>query len=104
MRQQYPALFRSLFQSDILLAELGIVAPDILRRSVDQYLTHGGEFLRVALFHSLKTELWLRGLSRSGAVESHAPVAHDARSGTKAVSPVLRNGAAVCAGQSPVFH
>ena len=64
MRAHYPALFYNLFRSPLLLAEMGIVDPGALRRSVDAYLGGGDRSLRVALFYTLQTELWLR--TRSG--------------------------------------
>ena len=64
MRAHYPALFEHLFRSPLLLAEMGVVDPEALRRSVDAYLGGGDRRLRVALFYTLQTELWLR--TRSG--------------------------------------
>jgi len=60
MRAHYPALFDALLGSELRLAELGVVEPAALRRAVDRFMSDGGEFERVALFHTLKTELWLR--------------------------------------------
>ncbi len=64
MRADYPALFRELFRSPLQLAELGIVDRAALERAVDQFMEQGGEFERVSLFHTLKTELWLRARNR----------------------------------------
>jgi hypothetical protein len=106
MRQHYPALFRSLFQSHILLGELGIIEPKLLRQSVDDFLSNGGDYLRVSLFHALKTELWLRARSRERAPEWQGEVgrAGATRAGTSEQLAVVRHGAAACAGQSPVFR
>ena len=61
MRAHYPALFDDLFRSELRLAAMGIVEPAVLRRAVhDSMEESGSEFDRVALFHTLKTELWLR--------------------------------------------
>jgi len=43
-----------------VLADLGIVNGDILRRSWDQYLRHGGGGAGLRLFITLQVELWLR--------------------------------------------
>ncbi|MCG8469492.1 MAG: asparagine synthase-related protein [Gemmatimonadetes bacterium] len=60
MKRCYPELFERLLGAPLLLAELGIVDADELRDAVSAYLRGGGDFLRVALFHTLQTELWLR--------------------------------------------
>ncbi|MHB1224488.1 MAG: asparagine synthetase B family protein [Gemmatimonadaceae bacterium] len=60
MRAHYPALFDALFRSELRLAELGVVEPAALRLAIDRFMSDGGEFERVALFHTIRTELWLR--------------------------------------------
>lgn len=108
MRRHYPTLFGDVFKSRLLLAELGIVEPEVLRRSVDDYLTRGGDFVRVALFHALKTEMWLR--AHLGDVRGSAPpagrlaAARPVPSVVDSVSTLPRHAAAVCAGQSPVLR
>ena len=65
MRQAYPGLIAQLFAEPLRLAELGVVDPAVLRSAADRYLAgDGGDFLRVNLFHTMKVELWLRGLER----------------------------------------
>jgi asparagine synthase (glutamine-hydrolysing) len=108
MRRHYPALFGEVFESPLLLAEFGIVEPQVLRQSVDDYLSRGGDYLRVALFHALKTEMWLR--AHLGAV----PGAESPAARPVAARPVPlvvrgaptppRHAVAVCAGQSPVLR
>ncbi len=60
MGKAFPGLFRDLFRSPLLLADLGIVDPVALEKSVESYLRHGGDDLRMDLYHTLQTELWLR--------------------------------------------
>lgn len=63
MQEAYPALIARLFAEPLRLAALGIVDPAALRSAADRYLAgDGGDFLRVNLFHTMKVELWLRGL------------------------------------------
>lgn len=72
MRACYPALFADLLRSPLQLAQLGIVDPALLERAVNQFMEHGGEFERVALFHTLKTELWLRARRDRAAAPAFA--------------------------------
>lgn len=72
MRAHYPALFDALLGSELRLAELGVVEPAALRRAVDRFMSDGGEFERVALFHTLKTELWLRARSSTAVPPARA--------------------------------
>jgi len=107
MRRHYPTLFGDVFKSRLLLAELGVVEPRVLRQSVDDYLTRGGDFLRVALFHALKTELWLRAHLKVEPGTGTPGTQADSRPAPLVVSgaPTLpRHAAAVCAGQSPVMR
>ncbi len=60
MRESYPRLFAELLATPLRLAELGIVQPGQLKDSLSSYLVEGGEFRRIALFHALQAELWLR--------------------------------------------
>lgn len=64
MLEIYPAVFDELFRSPLLLAELGILDPGALRRSVSAFLDRGRGGSRVSLFHTLQTELWLRARLR----------------------------------------
>lgn len=64
MRKSYPALFEELFREPLVLAELGIIEPAVLRNSLRTYLDEGGEFRRVGLFHTIQVEWWLRSRLR----------------------------------------
>jgi asparagine synthase (glutamine-hydrolysing) len=82
MREAYPDLLARLFEEPVRLAELGIVDPAALRAAADRYLAgEGNDFLRVNLFHTMKTEFWLRGLDRQP--ETREPGASTATSATK---------------------
>ncbi len=62
MKEAYPALIARLFAEPLRLADLGLVDPAELREATDSFI--GGwcdEFVRVNLFHTMKTEFWLRG-------------------------------------------
>jgi len=108
MRRHYPTLFAKVFESRLLLAELGVVEPRVLRQSVDEYLSRGGDFLRVALFHALKTELWLRAhlnvVHGAGTAAEKQADLRPAPSVAGGASTLPRHAAAVCAGQSPVMR
>lgn len=68
MREGFPGLYADLFRSPLVLAELGLVDPKALRRSLDEYLERGvGSFQRVSLYYTLHLELWLRTRLRAGA-------------------------------------
>jgi hypothetical protein len=72
-------LVARLFGERVRLAELGIVDPSALRAATDTYLSgEGDDFLRVNLFHTMKTEFWLRGLERRAPGERSAGVARPA--------------------------
>lgn len=73
MRKAYPELFGELFRAPLVLAELGIIEPAQLRTALSEYLRTGGEFLRVGLFHTLQTELWLRSRLRTDRQEVKSP-------------------------------
>lgn len=63
MKRSYPGLVTELFAQPLRLAALGIADPVELRKAADAFLAgEGDEFLRVNLFHTMKTEFWLRGL------------------------------------------
>ena len=65
MNEAYPALLSKLFSEPLRLAELGIVEPAKLRAAAERFCSGAGdEFLRVNLFHTMKTEFWLRGFER----------------------------------------
>lgn len=67
MREAFPALFAELFQAPLILAELGLVDPKVLQRSLSRYLERGtGNFQRVSLFYTLQLEWWLRARLREG--------------------------------------
>lgn len=63
MRKSYPEIFEEFFRTPLILAELGIVDPNELRRSVAEYLG-GGNSQRVGLFYTFQTEWWLRSRLR----------------------------------------
>ena len=66
MEREYPALFERLFQSPLILAELGIVEPGALRRAAATALQPGaGSWDRVNLFQVLEVEHWLRARASS---------------------------------------
>lgn len=68
MRESFPRLFNELFRSPLILAELGLVNPGALQRSLNEYLEGGiGNFQRVSLFYTLQTEWWLRSRLRGVA-------------------------------------
>jgi asparagine synthase (glutamine-hydrolysing) len=67
MQSAYPKLFDRLFQSPLLLEEMGVIDAEVLRTSVSKWEREGGEFLRVGLFHVLQTELWLRAQLRTAS-------------------------------------
>jgi asparagine synthase (glutamine-hydrolysing) len=74
MSESYPGLIARLFSEPLRLVELGIVDPAALRSAADSFLTGWcNEFVRVNLFHTMKTEFWLRGLERRGSRE-FAPI------------------------------
>jgi hypothetical protein len=61
MRKALPLMSEEMLKSPMQLAELGIIDPDQLRKAVSAYERGGvGEFARIALFHTLQAELWLR--------------------------------------------
>jgi asparagine synthase (glutamine-hydrolysing) len=68
MKESYPALVARMFSRPLRLAELGIVDPAKLRAAAERGAAGNGDaFLMVNLFHTMKTEFWLRGLeSRPG--------------------------------------
>ena len=64
MRDRFPALLEQTLAQPLVLAELGVVDSDSLRRAAHTYATRGGTaFTRVNLLYTLQTELWLRGRS-----------------------------------------
>ena len=61
MRASYPGLFKDLFSAPLELEALGIADSVKLRDTVAQYEQgRANIYERVALFHTLQTELWLR--------------------------------------------
>ncbi|MCH2123045.1 MAG: asparagine synthase-related protein [Pirellulaceae bacterium] len=64
MKSAYPAMFSELLDAPLMLEEMGIVDSAELNDSVNKYMRNGGEYLRVALFHTLQAELWLRAQFR----------------------------------------
>ncbi len=88
MSESYPALFAKLFSEPLRLAELGIVDLPALRRAVDSYSSDWcNEFVRVNLFHTIKTEFWLRGLEQR---ESPVTVLHRVKRPGSGVSCGMR--------------
>lgn len=77
MRESFPALFAELFQRPLILAELGLVDPKVLRQSLQQYLQQNiGSFHRVSLYYTLHVEWWLRSrLGGKGNDEADAAMA-----------------------------
>ena len=65
MKRAFPELFEELYRSPLILAELGVVDPARLRDSVSRCARSMGEDLRVDLFYTLQTELWLRARLRN---------------------------------------
>lgn len=63
--KHYPDLFERAFGSDSLLAQLGVVDVPALRAALKCF--RRDDAVRVALFHTLKTEFWLRGRLRQTA-------------------------------------
>lgn len=92
LREAFPALLDAMLAEPMVLAELGIVDPQRLRPAWMQYLRTGALHVKIPLFLTLHTELWLRaregrparsaasdpsgraGRGRSGA-SGHAPLA-----------------------------
>jgi len=72
MQEGFPDHFRELMRSPMILAELGVVEPEVLEDSVAEYLQRGGEHLRMDLYHTLQTELWLRARRDANCVEPGA--------------------------------
>ncbi|HEV2132127.1 MAG TPA: asparagine synthase-related protein [Longimicrobiaceae bacterium] len=79
MRDVWPALFLQVFEEP-LLADLGIVDPQLLRSAWDDYLYAGKKERAAELFATLQTELWLRAREkilpqqREWLMESPVPV------------------------------
>jgi asparagine synthase (glutamine-hydrolysing) len=66
MRKALPLMFEELLKSPMQLAELDIIEPERLRGAVSG-LERGGDFARIALFHTLQAELWLRARTDENA-------------------------------------
>ena len=62
VRDRFPALLSEMLETPMLLAELGIVEPDALRRASASYRGYDG-YACVNLVNTLRTEMWLRGHS-----------------------------------------
>lgn len=61
MKTALPALFEKLLQAPMQLAELGIIETAQLHQEVAAYRQgRASDFARIALFHTLQAELWLR--------------------------------------------
>jgi asparagine synthase (glutamine-hydrolysing) len=65
MKRDLPELFKALFRSPLMLAELGVIDTDQLKSSLERYEQRNvPDFTRMAFFHTLQTELWLRSRAR----------------------------------------
>lgn len=78
MRQSYAAEFEATLRAPLVLAELGIISPDRLRKAVADYLSRGGALVGMQLFFTLQTEWWLRARLGSGGEQS-PPVEFEVR-------------------------
>ncbi len=67
MQRAYPGLFDTLFRAPLELERLGVIDSKVLDQEVSRFLTQGGEFRRVNLFHTLQVELWLRSREHARA-------------------------------------
>jgi len=64
MQSTFPTLLRELRDASVL-ADLGIIDPGALRRAADDCLLHSwNDEIAAALFFTVQTELWLRGVDR----------------------------------------
>jgi asparagine synthase (glutamine-hydrolysing) len=66
-KQGYPALFAYLLRSPLRLEEMGVIDGEALREAISRFERGDGEEIRVGLFHTLQTELWLRAHLRSAS-------------------------------------
>lgn len=71
MRNRFPTLFEHTTRKPLILEELGIINGTALRAAARDYPTSGDAWVRVNLFYTLQTELWLR--ARDSASRSFAP-------------------------------
>ena len=74
MRSEFPLLLARHGKMQIL-AELGIVDPDAMRRGWEEYCRTGSTALKIPLFLTMQVELWLQAQARG---ESHAESEADA--------------------------
>jgi asparagine synthase (glutamine-hydrolysing) len=63
MRAEFPLLLERHSKMQ-MLAELGIVEPEPMRRSWEEYCRTGSTALKIPLFLTMQVELWLRGHAR----------------------------------------
>jgi asparagine synthase (glutamine-hydrolysing) len=71
MQTAYPSLLAELLGSSPILADLGIIEPDALRRTADACLTRAwNEQIAMALLFTLQAELWLRARAQT-ATDTH---------------------------------
>jgi hypothetical protein len=87
-----------MFERPLQLAELGMVEPARLESAARRAATgDADDFLRVNVFHAMKVEFWLRGLTRRSAESNgatHPPT----------IASTSRPIAASCAGQQPAVR
>jgi asparagine synthase (glutamine-hydrolysing) len=84
MQSTFPTLLRAMRDS-FVLADLGIIDPGALRRAADDCLRHTwNDEIAAALFFTLQTELWLRGVDRT--------VSHDDGQQVAVLAPGKRPG------------
>jgi asparagine synthase (glutamine-hydrolysing) len=66
----YPPLFRSIFARPMILESMGVVDASSLRKAAEHYLLSPSDQVGIPLFHTIKTELWLRAQRRSASASA----------------------------------
>jgi asparagine synthase (glutamine-hydrolysing) len=77
MRAEFPVLLERHGKMQ-MLADLGIVEPDAMRRGWDEYCRTGSTALKIPLFLTMQVELWLRAHAREQSGVGSAASAPDA--------------------------